>query len=78
MNVDKIEGQIKETTGKLTGNEKVEIEGEIEQGVAEVKENVGGILGYVTDIFGTVIDTVTGTVSNVYNSVKETVSKVFR
>jgi uncharacterized protein YjbJ (UPF0337 family) len=42
MTVAKMKGQLKETTGKLTGDTGTQVEGTLEKGVAEVKRVVGG------------------------------------
>jgi uncharacterized protein YjbJ (UPF0337 family) len=75
MTVSKLEGEIKETTGKLTGDTVMQVEGTIEKGVAGVKQAVGGAVDNVTSLVGTVINTVTGVVSDVYRGVKKMVGK---
>ena len=73
----KMKGQIKETTGKLTGNTGMEVEGKIEKGVAEVKRVVERAVDYVTEVVGAGINTVTNAITDVYRSAKQTVSKLF-
>jgi len=74
---EKMKGQIKETTGKFTGNTGMEVEGKIEKGVAEVKRVVEGAVDYVTEVVGAGINTVTNAITDVYRSAKQTVSKLF-
>jgi uncharacterized protein YjbJ (UPF0337 family) len=73
----KMKGQIKETTGKLTGDKGMEAEGKFEKGVAEVKRVVGGAVDYVTEVVGDGINTVTNAITDVYRSAKKTISKLF-
>ena len=73
----KMKGQLKETTGKLTGDTGMEAEGKFEQGVAEVKRVVGGAVDYVTEVVGTGINTVTNAITDVYMSAKKTIGKLF-
>lgn len=73
----KMKGQIKEATGKLTGDTGMEAEGKLEKGVAEVKRAVGGAVDYVTEVVGAGINTVTNAITDVYKSAKETISKLF-
>ena len=63
MTVAKVKGQIKETTGKVTGDTGMQIEGTIEKGVAEVKKAVG----YIADLVGDGINTVTNWKESFYN-----------
>ncbi len=77
MSVSKIKGQIKETTGKLTGDKTLEAEGKIEKGVAEVSNAVGDAANSVLDIFGSVFNMLTGVVNSLYDGVRNTVRKVF-
>lgn len=77
MSVEKMAGQVKETTGKLTGDKGMEAEGMFEKGVAEVKGAVGGAVNYVTDLAGTLVNGVTGAVSDLYEGAKKMVQKVF-
>lgn len=77
MGISKIKGQIKETTGKLTGDTGLEAEGKIEKGAAEVSDAVGGVVGYVTDMFGTVVNTVAGAINGLYEGVRNTIRKIF-
>jgi len=73
----KMKGQLKETTGKLTGDTEMEAEGKFEKGVAEVKRVVGGAVDYVEEMVGTGINTVTNAITDVYMSAKKTISKLF-
>lgn len=73
----KMKGQLKETTGKLAGDTKMEAEGKFEQGVAEVKRVVGGAVDYVTEVVGTGINTVTNAITDVYKSAKKTIGELF-
>jgi uncharacterized protein YjbJ (UPF0337 family) len=77
MTVAKMKGQIKEITGKLTGDTGMEVEGAFEKGVAEVKRAVRGAVDYITDIVGTGIDTVTNAITDLYTSAKKTISRRF-
>lgn len=61
---DKVVGSVKEATGKITDNEKLEVEGKIQQGVGEVREAVND----ATDKAKTVTDKLVG-------SAKETIDK---
>ncbi len=76
MSVSKIKGQIKETTGKLTGDKALEAEGKIEKGVAEVSNAVGDAANYVLDIFGSVFNTLVGVFNNLYDGVRNMIRKV--
>ena len=73
----KMKGQLKETTGKLTGDTGMEAEGKFEKGVAEVKRVVGRAVDYVVEVVGTGINTVTNAITDVYMSAKKTISKLF-
>jgi uncharacterized protein YjbJ (UPF0337 family) len=73
----KMKGQLKETTGKLTGDTGMEAKGKFEQGVAEVKRVVGSAIDYITEIVGTGINTVTKTTTDVYKSAKRRIGKLF-
>jgi uncharacterized protein YjbJ (UPF0337 family) len=73
----KMKGQLKETTGMLTGDTGMEVEGKFEQGVAEVKRVVGGAVDYVTEVVGNGINTVTNAITDLYKSTKRTISKLF-
>ena len=73
----KMKGQLKETTGKLTGDTGMEVEGKFEKGYAEVKRVVGGAVDYVADVVGTGINTVTNAIADVYKSAKKTLSRLF-
>lgn len=77
MSISTMKGQIKETTGKLTGDTGMQVEGTFEKGVGEVKRVVGGAVDYVTEVVGTGIDTVTNAITNAYNSAKKTINKLF-
>jgi uncharacterized protein YjbJ (UPF0337 family) len=77
MSISTIKGQIKETTGKLTGDTGMQVEGTLEKGVAEVKRVVGGAVDYVTEVVGTGINTVTHAITDAYNSAKKTIGKLF-
>lgn len=77
MSVEKMKGQMKEATGKLTGDKGLEAEGKIETGVADVKGAVGGAVSYVTDVAGSVFNTVAGVVSDLYEGAKKMIRKVF-
>jgi uncharacterized protein YjbJ (UPF0337 family) len=73
----KMKGQLKETTGKLTGDTGMEAEGKFEKGVAEVKRVVGSAVDYVTEVVGAGINTVTNAITDVYKSAKKTIGKLF-
>lgn len=73
MSVQGVKSQIKETTGRLTGDKGMEVEGMFEQGVAKLKKPVG----YVVDLVSSGINTVTNAVVDVYNSARKTLSKLF-
>ncbi len=73
----KMKGQIKETAGKLAGDTGMEVQGNFEKGVAEVKRVVGDAVDYVTEVMGTGIKTVTNALTDVYKSAKKTISKLF-
>jgi len=77
MSVSTMKGQLKETTGKLTGDTGMQVEGTFEKGVADVKRAVGGAVDYVTEVVGTGINTVTSAITDVYKSAKKTISKLF-
>ena len=73
----KMKGQLKETTGKLTGDTGMEAEGKFEKGFAEVKRVVEGAVDYVAEVVGTGINTVTNAITDVYKSAKKTIGKLF-
>ncbi len=75
MSVEKVKGQIKETTGKITGDTGLEVEGKFGKGVAEVKEVAGAAVDYLTDMAGAVVNVVTGTVSDLWAGVKKMLRK---
>ena len=39
---DKFSGKVKETTGKITGNEQLELKGKIQSKRADIKEDIAG------------------------------------
>ncbi len=47
--IDDLKGRAKEAAGDLTDNEDLEREGKVDQGKAEVKENVGNVTDKVGD-----------------------------
>jgi len=73
MTIAKVKGQIKESTGKLTGDTGMRVEGTLEKGVAQVK----GAVVYVTDTIAAGASTVASAIGDVLNAVKKTISKLF-
>jgi uncharacterized protein YjbJ (UPF0337 family) len=69
--------QLLETDGTLTSDAKMEVDGRLEKGVAEVERVVGGAVDYVTEVVGTGINTVTNAITDVYQSTKKTIGKLF-
>lgn len=56
---DKVVGKVKEETGKLTGNEELEIEGKIQQGVGKAREVVEDVKDNVLDKANDIVDDMT-------------------
>lgn len=56
---DKVVGKVKEETGKLTGNEELEIKGKIQQGVGKAREVVEDVKDNVLDKANDVVDDMT-------------------
>ena len=54
--IDKAKGQVKEAVGKVTGNQRLETEGKVEQAEATVREKVAAVTGGVADAVGNVIE----------------------
>ena len=77
MNSEKVTGQLKETTGKLTGDKGMETEGKIERAVGEVKGAVGGAVSYVVEMVGAAANTVIGVIGDLYEGAKKMGRKVF-
>ena len=48
--IDKAKGKLKEAAGSVTGNAKLEREGQADQAVADVKEAVGNVLDKAKDL----------------------------
>jgi uncharacterized protein YjbJ (UPF0337 family) len=69
--------QLLETDGTLTSDAKMEVDGGLEKGVAEVERVVGGAVDYVTEVVGTGINTVTNAITDVYKSAKKTIGELF-
>lgn len=55
---DKLTGSIKETTGKLTGNEELEAKGKVEQIVGNLKERAEDVKDAVGEQVNDVLDKV--------------------
>ena len=62
MSVDKIKGQVKETTGKVTGDKELEAEGKADQVVADVKDAITGASETVAGVAESIKDAVTNAV----------------
>ncbi len=56
---DKVVGKVKEETGKLTGNEELEIKGKIQQGVGKAREVVEDVKDNVLDKANDIVDDMT-------------------
>ena len=56
--IDKAKGQIKEAVGKITGDQQLEAEGQIEQASAAVREKAAEIKADVAEAVGNVIERV--------------------
>jgi uncharacterized protein YjbJ (UPF0337 family) len=54
--IDKAKGQIKEAAGKVTGNQQLETEGQVEQVSAAVREKAADIKAGVAEAVGNVIE----------------------
>ncbi len=77
MGIDRMKGQIKETTGKLMGDKRLEAEGKIEKGAAEVIKAAGNAANHVMDMAGAVINTAIGVINELYEGIKKLGRKVF-
>ncbi len=77
MSIDRMKGQIKETTGKLMGDKRLETEGKIEKGAAEVIKAAGNAANHVMDMAGAVINTAIGVINELYEGVKKLGRRVF-
>ena len=53
---DKIVGEVKEATGKVTGNEELELEGKIQSAKSDVKKKAGEIKVGITEKINDIID----------------------
>jgi len=53
---DKIVGEVKEATGKVTGNEELELEGKIQSAKSDVKKKAGEIKEGITEKINDIID----------------------
>lgn len=56
--IDKAKGQIKEAVGKVTGDQQLEAEGQLEQASATVREKAADLKAEVTEAVGNVIERV--------------------
>ncbi len=56
---DKVVGKVKEETGKLTGNEELEIKGKIQQGIGKAREVAEDVKDNVLDKVKDVVDDLT-------------------
>ena len=61
--IDKAKGQFKETVGKVTGDQQLETEGQVEQVSATVREKAADIKAGLAGAVGNVIERV-GTVAS--------------
>ncbi len=77
MSINRMKGQIKETTGRLMGDKSLETEGKIEKGAAEVIKAAGNAASYVMDMADAVINTAIGVVNELYEGVKKLGRRVF-
>ena len=53
---DKIIGELKETVGKVTGNEELELKGKIQSSKSEIKEKAGEIKEGIAEKINDVLD----------------------
>ena len=56
--IDKAKGQIKEAVGKVTGDQQLETEGQIEQASSTVREKAADLKADVAEAVGNVIERV--------------------
>lgn len=56
--IDKAKGQIKEAVGKVTGNQQMEAEGQVEQVSAAVREKAAELKAGVAGAVGNVVERV--------------------
>lgn len=56
--IDKAKGQIKEAVGKVTGDQQLETEGQIEQASATVREKAADLKADLAEAVGNVIERV--------------------
>lgn len=54
--IDKAKGKFKETVGKISGNKRMETEGQIEQASASTREKVAEVKDAVAEAVGNVLD----------------------
>jgi uncharacterized protein YjbJ (UPF0337 family) len=62
--IDKAKGKIKEAVGKVTGNQQLEAEGQVEQVSAAVREKASDIKADVADAVGAVFERTGAIVAN--------------
>ena len=77
MRIGKLKGQVKEITGRITGDKGLEVEGKIEQGAADAIKAVGEAASVFTDKAGALINSILEAVNNLYEGVKNWSRKVF-
>ena len=56
--IDKAKGQIKEAVGKVTGDQQLETEGQLDQASATVREKAADLKADVAEAVGSVIERV--------------------
>lgn len=67
--IDKAKGQIKETVGKVTGNQQLETEGQVEQVSAAVREKAADIKAGIAEAVGNMIERVGTAASDIRDKV---------
>jgi uncharacterized protein YjbJ (UPF0337 family) len=67
--IDKVEGQVKETVGKVTGDKRLEAEGKVEQASATVREKVAEITADVAEAVGNVVERVSEVASDIKDKI---------
>ncbi len=67
--IDKAKGKIKATVGKLTGDQQMEAEGQVEQIGAAVREKAAKVKGDVADAVGNVFERAGAAAANLKDKV---------
>ncbi len=67
--IDKAKGKIKEAVGKVTGDQQMEAEGQIEQAGAAVREKASELKGDLAEVVGNVFERAGTVASDLKNKI---------